>query len=305
MSIGLAIAGQAISGGINQAINSNNSKKEFKRQKELMGLQQQYQKDMWDYTNAENQVEHYKKAGLNVGLMYDKGGSSASTGSFGMSAPSQAPAQFGIDMNQAQQTQSVIELNQALADKARAEAENERGADRDNTIADTGLKITQTGNVKADTELKEITGRISELDEKLKGLTLEDSVELVKWNARMAEKEVESIGYRNKIDRATTQEQISKIKAESVGAWISNRLSEQGIVESKARVSKMVEDVAQGWQKLRIEERNTKVNEFKGQLEAQYPGVDKVMGGLWNNLIREFDDIFGVDTDKDTKYKRL
>ena len=25
---------------------------------------------MWDYTNYENQVEHMKKAGLNVGLMY-------------------------------------------------------------------------------------------------------------------------------------------------------------------------------------------------------------------------------------------
>ena len=34
----------------------------------------QYQKDLWDYTNAENQVEHYKNAGLNVGLMYEGGG---------------------------------------------------------------------------------------------------------------------------------------------------------------------------------------------------------------------------------------
>ena len=43
------------------------------------------QKEMWDYTNYENQVEYMKNAGLNVGLMY--GGSGGGGATFSRSTP--------------------------------------------------------------------------------------------------------------------------------------------------------------------------------------------------------------------------
>ena len=78
----------------------------------------QYQKDLWDYTNAENQVKHYENAGLNVGLMYEGGGNSASTGSFGT-----GQSQVGkLDIAQNLIAQKQIELIDAQTDKTKAEA---------------------------------------------------------------------------------------------------------------------------------------------------------------------------------------
>ena len=43
-------------------------------QQQAAAQSQQYAKDYWDYTNAENQVRHLKNAGLNIGLMYGQSG---------------------------------------------------------------------------------------------------------------------------------------------------------------------------------------------------------------------------------------
>ena len=63
--------------------------REHQRQLEYMGLQAQYNKEqakystelskeMWDYTNCENQVKHLKNAGLNPALLYGQGGGGGS-----------------------------------------------------------------------------------------------------------------------------------------------------------------------------------------------------------------------------------
>ena len=55
---------------------------EHQRQLEYMGLQAKYStelgKEMWDYTNYENQVKHLKEAGLNPALLYGQGGGGGS-----------------------------------------------------------------------------------------------------------------------------------------------------------------------------------------------------------------------------------
>ena len=92
---GLASSGASsltglITGGISQALGLSWSPEKAMREQEaynkrIMALQnkyqqqaaaqwQQYAKDYWNYTNAENQVAHLKNAGLNVGLMYGQGG---------------------------------------------------------------------------------------------------------------------------------------------------------------------------------------------------------------------------------------
>ena len=48
---------------------------------ELANYSQNLQKDMWNYTNYENQIKNLKAAGLNPALMYAKGGVGGQTGS--------------------------------------------------------------------------------------------------------------------------------------------------------------------------------------------------------------------------------
>ena len=117
----------------------------------------QYQKNLWDYTNAENQVKHYKNAGLNVGLMYENGGGSASTGSFGT-----GQSQVGkLDIAQNIMAQKEIDLMDAQADKARAEAENLRGVDREN-------KATQTLDLLQGIKNKEAQEELTKMKELIK-----------------------------------------------------------------------------------------------------------------------------------------
>lgn len=156
---GLASSGASgltglITGGISQALGlSWSPKRALKEQeaynKRIMALQneyqkqaaaqsQQYAKDYWDYTNAENQVEHLKNAGLNVGLMYGQsgaGGMGASGGAH-QSSPDQPqgnPVGMALQTQQIEQQRRMndaqIALAEAQAEKAGAEAKKISGVD--------------------------------------------------------------------------------------------------------------------------------------------------------------------------------
>ena len=72
----------------------------------------------------------------------------------------------------------------------------------------------------------------------------------------------------NGIGDATINEKINQIKAEALGAGIENLLKEQNITESKARIGKMIQELAQGWEALSIQERNVKVAEKLAEISG-------------------------------------
>lgn len=129
-------------------------KEQWKYNKDIMALQNQYQqqaaaqsqqyaKDYWDYTNAENQASHLKNAGLNIGLMYGQsgaGGMGASGGAHQQSPdqPQGNPVGMALQVQQLQQQQRMndaqIALAQAQADKAEAEATKIAGVDTQETL---------------------------------------------------------------------------------------------------------------------------------------------------------------------------
>lgn len=143
-----------ITGGISQALGlSWSPKKAMKEQeaynKRIMALQNQYQqqaaaqsqqyaKDYWDYTNAENQVNHLKNAGLNIGLMYGQNGAGGMGASGGarQESPDQAqgnPIGMALQVQQIEQQRRMndaqIALAEAQAEKAGAEAKKISGVD--------------------------------------------------------------------------------------------------------------------------------------------------------------------------------
>ena len=107
-------------------------------QQQAAAQSQQYAKDYWDYTNAENQVQHLKNAGLNIGLMYGQsgaGGMGASGGAH-QAAPEQPqgnPVGMALQAQQIEQqrrmTDAQISLAEAQAKKAGAEATKISGVD--------------------------------------------------------------------------------------------------------------------------------------------------------------------------------
>ena len=80
----------AIGQGLGMVLGGLNDKRQLQQQQKLTDQQveankkigafnQQNAKEMWDYTNYENQVKHMQEAGLNVGLMYGGAGQGGST----------------------------------------------------------------------------------------------------------------------------------------------------------------------------------------------------------------------------------
>lgn len=176
-----------ITGGIGRTLGLSWSprkamQEQFKYNKKIMALQNQYQqqaaeqsqqyaKDYWDYTNAENQVEHLKNAGLSIGLMYGQSGAGGMGASGG--ARQESPEQpQGNPVAMALQTQQIeqqrrmndaqIALAEAQASKAREEARKIGGVDIEEAykrIEEIGVKIE---NLIADKKLKEADTKLSE-----------------------------------------------------------------------------------------------------------------------------------------------
>nr|DAL36166.1 MAG TPA_asm: hypothetical protein [Microviridae sp.] len=113
-------------------------------QQEAAAQSQQYAKDYWDYTNAENQVKHLKNSGLNVGLMYGQsgaGGMGASGGAREESPdqPQGNPVGMALQVQQIEQQRRMndaqISLAEAQANKANEEAKKIGGVDIQESLA--------------------------------------------------------------------------------------------------------------------------------------------------------------------------
>lgn len=209
---GLASSGSSsltglITGGISQALGLSWSprkamEEQWKYNKNIMALQnryqqqaaaqsQQYAKDYWDYTNAENQVQHLKNAGLNVGLMYGQSGAGGmgATGGAHQASPEQPqgnPVGMALQVQQLEQQRRMndaqIALAKAQASKAEEEAKKIGGVDTEEALtrieeAASRMELNlKEGNYKeALTELtkaeKEATNALTSLREMQEGLT--------------------------------------------------------------------------------------------------------------------------------------
>ena len=143
-----------MTGGISQALGLSWSPERAMQEQEaynkrIMALQNQYQqqaaaqsqqyaKDYWDYTNAENQVNHLKNAGLNIGLMYGQSGAGGMGASGGarQEGPDQAqgnPIGMALQVQQLEQQRRMndaqIALAEAQTDKTKAEEKKISGVD--------------------------------------------------------------------------------------------------------------------------------------------------------------------------------
>nr|DAF27185.1 MAG TPA: hypothetical protein [Microviridae sp.] len=175
-SQGVGFIGNALSQAFGLSWSPEKAMKEqWKYNKNIMALQnkyqqqaaaqsQQYAKDYWDYTNAENQVGHLKNAGLNIGLMYGQsgaGGMGASGGAH-QSAPDQPqgnPVGMALQVQQIEQQRKMndaqIALAEAQAEKTKVEASKIGGVDIQESLA-------RIENLLADTEKARKEGNVFE-----------------------------------------------------------------------------------------------------------------------------------------------
>ena len=194
-SAGVGFVGNALSQALGLSWSPARAMKEQEAyNKRIMALQNQYQqqaaaqsqqyaKDYWDYTNTENQVQHLKNSGLNIGLMYGQsgaGGMGASGGAHQTSPeqPQGNPVGMALQVQQLEQQQRMndaqISLAEAQAKKANEEAKKIGGVDTQESltrIEEIGSRIElnlKEGNYK--NALTDLTNAEKEATEALKSL---------------------------------------------------------------------------------------------------------------------------------------
>lgn len=208
-SAGIGFIGNALSQAFGLSWSPKKAMEEqWKYNKDIMALQnkyqqqaaaqsQQYAKDYWDYTNAENQAKHLRNAGLNIGLMYGQsgaGGMGASGGAH-QSSPEQPqgnPVGMALQVQQLEQQRRMNDAQIALAEAQASKANEE---------------AKKIGGVDTQEALKRIEGLASQIDLNLKeGNYKEALVQLTK-----AEKEAtEALKSLREMQEGLTKAQISE-----------------------------------------------------------------------------------------------
>jgi hypothetical protein len=286
--IGTAIG--AIGGGLLGLFSgkkNNSAQRQLANEKELMGLQNQYNTEMaegnqkramemWNYTNYENQVKHMKNAGLSVGLMYGNGGGMGASTSGGQGAgvsnPGTTAVQQGLQAKmmgvQLGNIQSQTALNAAQAAKNMAEADKIKGVDTKATEATIENVIAQTDNEKAKNGLIYAQKRMAEIQGDLNNANIEE----IGYNIRQIEKTIDLMDENitaakisNEIAQATKKNQI-EMSAINVLNGIKDALlkeSQGKLTEAEAKA--VTVKLAQGWKQLELGESEQALQKLLGE----------------------------------------
>ena len=249
-------------------------RKQFANEKELMGLQAQYnkeaakytqqlQKEMWDYTNYENQVKHLKAAGLNPALIYGmSGGGGTTTGSTqasGVGNPGTTAVSMGLE---AAQLFSNIRLTNAEADKTEAEAKKTSGVDTD-------LARAQENLTNFTARLQELKGYLTQEDidnAKLYGDKLVQEIRLLENQADISDETMQNEiemsaqklinmqweGFLKQMQGELTAEEVKIAKEKIEMMWyglITDRRNADAAKENAYTRAKELDELVKKWNK--------------------------------------------------------
>ena len=313
---GIGTAAGAIAGGVLGLFSGDSGKKDKKLmkqaweyEKEGMGLQYQYNnqmaennqernKELWDYTNFENQRRHLEQAGLSVGLMYGNGGTMQASTSGGQGSGVQKPGNpteaaiqskaLGIQM---QQMQSQTALNAASAAKQMAEAEKIKGVDTDAVKASIDNIIAQTNNEEAKNGLIYAQKRAAEIEADLNNANIEEigwNIKNIEKNLNMIDENITAAKINNEVAEATKANQIEMAQLNVLNAMKDAILKESQSKLTEEQAKAIVAQIAQGWEGLDIQKGGQTLQKTIAEWtnEREYPYRDK--SALTYNFQDEF-----------------
>ena len=285
---------------------------QFQNEKEMMGLQNQYNqamaqanhernKQMWDYTNLENQRAHVENAGLSIGLMYGKGGVGGASAAGGQGNGPGNPGTNAVGMGlqakalelQNKQIESQIAMNMAQTEKTSAEAKKIAGADTKQTEANTKNLIQATdnekirrglilANIRYQDAMEELTRNQADA-KKLEFGQITQGIKNLEKAWEQLDANVKGITMDNQVKKETieimvkqAQANLQKTMAEILTERTKGQVNAMTINDITSQINTRAEQMAQQWRRIKIEGGNYELNRNKFETEADkmYQSLD-------------------------------
>ena len=265
--------------GLNAAMSSGATNEQWGNQLRLMDIQNRYNeqmaknnqqrnKDLWDYTNYENQKQHIKNAGLNPALMYGIGGgggvSANGAQGQGVTQPTDRSVEMGLKQQglglQLASIASQVDLNKSQAEKNKAEAEKISGVDTKLQEATIDNLIAQTSNEKVKKGLILGQIRVADAEEELKRNMADwtkDKADETRWNIKSLQKgidklveEINGMKLDNELKERTIDNKVkeSSLTLQNLMAEILLKGSQRKVNEEQAKAIPI--QILQGWEEL-------------------------------------------------------
>lgn len=286
--------------GLNAAMSSGTANEQWGNQLRLMDIQNRYNeqmaknnqqrnKDLWDYTNYENQKQHIKNAGLNPALMYGMGGgggvSASGAQGQGVTQPTDRSVEMGLKQQglglQLASIASQVDLNKSQAEKNKVEADKIAGVDTDVQKATIDNLIAQTSNEKVKKGLILGQIRVADAEEELKRNMADwtkDKADETRWNIKSLQKgidklveEINGMKLDNELKERTIDNKVkeSALTLQNLMAEILLKGSQKKVNEEQAKA--IPAQILQGWEKL-VKEGKALINQ-RDQIEAYVQDV--------------------------------
>lgn len=221
-------------------------------------------KEMWNYTNFENQMNHIKNAGLSPGLIYGMGGAGGSTAGAGQASGVGLPQDQSVGMGlraqeiglQMANIASQIKLNESQANKNNAEAAKTTGIDTqlqqatmDNIIVQTSNEKIKKGLIYADTRLKDALEEITRSKNDEVGWNIKNLMK----SLELADKNITATDLDNELKKRTMEANVKQAE-ETLKNTMADTLVKfsQGKV-NEAQAKAIAEQVQQGWAGIGVE----------------------------------------------------
>jgi hypothetical protein len=243
--------------GLQNEYNLNMLAKQQDYAKEMAGINQGYamdmanwshnaNKDMWDYTNYENQVAHLEAAGLNPALLYGQGGGGGATAAGGNAIAGSGQSAGGANTSAPQAIKSQIiegagmgiqlglmnaQKHNLEADAAKKEADAAKTAGVDTELAKTAAKLNEARIENVNMSTEEIAAKA-----KMWGDT-----STMLW--QQARKYASEADYNEK----TMNTRIEKAGYETMGSLLENMETIARTQFTKAQTDAIAENIAIAW----------------------------------------------------------